>query len=200
MSFLTAFNARGPIRFWSALGNDADGDCVVAGTENIRICQNLLSTSTFKKLLYKIGFRPPHTAYSLELYAEYLATLNEKPSPNTGIDPTGWFEWCKTKGLITAWGAVDIKNQDAVKEAVVKYRGVLLTLELTYNSWRDAYYTKKTWTVGTDKNDQPNPTLNHAVALVDYTPGYFGIVTWGLFRTFSVDYYDACVNGVYWFY
>src|ERR1035437_4395147 len=105
MTLPATADVRGGIRNWGMLGNDGTGGSVCAATEHLEMVHNLATTSSWKKLLYRLGFKPPSTKFTLELYTEFLATLGEKP-PETGINPEQWFPWLLTKGSITEWQAV----------------------------------------------------------------------------------------------
>jgi hypothetical protein len=181
------------------LGNDVDGDCVVAATEHLRMCQNVTKASTVKRVLYRLGFRPPHTGYTLELYAQYLATLNEKPSATTGVYPEGWFTWLKSRGLIKDFGSVDFTKQLLVQQAMIDHRGVLLTMSLTPSAIGKDAVPDGLWTVDSGRGDQPNKAWQHAVALVEYNTYSYGIVTWGEINRLTRDYFAACVDGCWWF-
>src|ERR1035438_5905559 len=125
-------DVRGGIRNWGgALGNEVDGDCVAAAFEQLRKTHEVTKASSFKKVVYKLGFRPPHENYTLAVYTEFLATQGMLPGPDAGIDPDQFFPWLLSKGMVKDWGKVPVSDVDACKQAVVDHHGCLLTVPLT---------------------------------------------------------------------
>lgn len=181
------YDVRNGIRKWGGMGNFLDGDCTIAAFEHIRMVKATTGASSWQKLIYQAGFRPPHTPYALEVYTQYLATLGEKP-PNAGVDPASFLTWAQEHKMITAWGSINIDKtfvdangfgmRDRLHQAMINYRGVMLSVELTLNACN--YYQKpQPWHIGTGPNDQPNAAFAHETALVAYTPDLDEVVTWG---------------------
>ena len=185
-------DVRHGIRVWPSEGNFVYGDCVVAAFEHLRMVKGTSNASSWKKLLYQIGFRPPHTPYSIEIYAKYLATLNQKPSPTIGVDPNTFFPWAEENKLITAWGTVNVDKtfvdangltmRDRLHQAMIDYRGVMTSIELTTDAYQN-FENGKPWDVGPSPADQPNPNLGHETALVAYGPELDSVVTWGQMKS-----------------
>ncbi len=186
------YDVRGGIRNWHGLGNFQYGDCVIAAFEHLRMVKGVANDSSWRKLLYQTGFRPPHTPYSVEIYAEYLATQGEKPGGNVGVDPASFLAWAESKNLILGWGEISQpKNRDSLHQAMVDYTGVLTCVELTTNSY-DNWNNGKAWDVGPGPNDQPNPNLAHATALVRYGIEQDAVVTWGAVKSQTAAYTELC--------
>lgn len=180
-------NVTGGIRNFGALGNDEDGDCVDAAVEHIVMCKSTTMASRWKKILYYLGYKPPSTKYTLALYAEYLATLGEKPGPETGVDPGSYLAWLLAQGDITSWGII---KPEAANQAILDYRGILAAVALTTNSYEGK--PGALWIVGPNAKDQPNPQLGHGIAIVEYTPTEYTCVTWGYLQDMTVEYLDTC--------
>src|ERR1035437_7965638 len=105
MTLPATADVRGGIKNWGMLGNDVNGDCVCAATEHLEMVHNLATTSSWKKLLYRLGFKPPSTKFTLELYTEFLAPVGKKP-PEPGTNRGQWSPWLLTKEIIRGWQAV----------------------------------------------------------------------------------------------
>lgn len=190
-------NVTGGIRNFGELYNDVDGDCVCAGTEHNVDCKGTTLLSRWKRVKYLLGFKPVTSAYTLELYSEFLATLGEKPGPDMGVNCQQWFRWLKEQGLIVEWGIVDYKKI-ALKKAMIDYRGVVLTLSLTQNAYQQ-FPSGKPWDVSSDPNDQPDPSLGHAIMLCEYNAELLTAVTWGQLQAMTYDFWKACGNGAFVF-
>lgn len=177
-------NVTGGIRNFGVLGNDVDGDCVVAAVEHIVMCKSVQKASKWKHVLYRLGFKPPSTKFTLALYAKYLLTLSEKPGPETGVDPGSFFAWLLAQEMITSWGIV---TPDQCDQAIIDYRGVLAAICLTTDNYENVG-PKGIWEVG--PNNQPNPQLGHGIALVEFTQTLYTCVTWGYLQRMTV----ACLD------
>ncbi len=193
MTLPASANVTGGIRNFGELGNDVDGDCVCAATEHIRMCKAVTNASRLKKVLYQLGFKPPSGKYTLELYAEWLLTQNEKPGPEVGVQPVLWLQWLEAQGLIDAYGVLPL-DLPTIKQAMVDYRGVIQCIYLTNNAYNDIT-PKLPWNVGPGKYDQPNYALAHAVALVEYNPTVETVVTWGALKAMTNAFESACTYG-----
>ena len=200
MTAPSSYDVRGGIRNWeSALGNEWLGDCVIAAVEQLRKCHNVTSASTWRKILYRLGFRVPHEAYSIQIYTEYLATIGEKPGPTVGVDPQAFFVYAKAKGLIKDFGTVDVSNLDAIKQAMVDHRGCLLELDLTPDAYVAGSVPGARWLIGNGPNYVPSPKFEHAIALVEYNVSTYACVTWGFLVYLTPDFFAKCVQGCWWF-
>ena len=194
-------DVRGGIRNWGgALGNEVDGDCVAAAFEQLRKTHEVTKASSFKKVVYKLGFRPPHENYTLAVYTEFLATQGMLPGPDAGIDPDQFFPWLLSKGMVKDWGKVPVSDVDACKQAVVDHHGCLLTVTLTPACVGSEAIPNGIWTVdSTNKNTTLNPQWGHGIAWVKYNPIYDICVTWGFIVNLTPEFWAAAVNGVYWY-
>lgn len=197
---------RGGIRDWADdggdLGNTQFGDCDVAAFEQLRKCHEVANGSNWKKIIWKLGFKPPHTKYTIDIYAEYLATLGEKPSATNGVDPAAFFAWAQTKGMIKDWGQLTQPlplDQDAVKQLMLAHDGCILGVTLTPDAYQAQAFSGGHWTYGSTPNLQPKAGLFHAIALVAYSPEWFTAVTWCFQVYLSPEWFTNCVWGAYWF-
>lgn len=180
-------------RTWSWLGNDRFADCTVAAYLHLCMVHNLAAASTWQKLLYRLGYRPPHDPFAVELYTEFLSTLSEKPSGTQGVDPFTFFTWLKSKGIIEDFAQIDItgsNGEDAIHQAMVDWNGCLLVLLLTTYAF-DNYWNGKAWDMR--PGDVPNPALAHAIALVEYGPLQDAAVTWAQIQSMTRAFTKACV-------
>src|ERR1035438_822129 len=179
-------DVRGGIRNWNgALGNLDLGDCVIAAFEHLRMTHEVTSASTFKKVLYRLGFRPPHAPYTVEVYTEYLATQGETPGPNAGVDPQSFFTWAKSKGMVKDWGSLACTDVEGVKQAMITHHGCLLTVDASTLSSAeeipDGIWNTTTKSAGSD----------HAIALVKYNPEYWSAVTWGFIILMTQEFWRS---------
>jgi hypothetical protein len=177
------------------LGNDVDGDCVVAATEHLEMVHHLAVTSTWKKLLYRLGFKPPSTKFTVALYTKFLASLGEK-GPLTGIYPGQWFPWLKAQGIITDWKEIPTDAVE-IKQAMIDWKGCVLSLALTSYAYNNTFGNVP-WEIR-GPEDTANPNLEHAVALVTFDETDYGVVTWGRMKSMTDQFFSTCVNGCWVF-
>lgn len=193
MTLPAYYDCRHGIRKWLDLGNFALGDCTVAAWLHLTMVHNVAAASSWKKLLYRLGYRPPHDPFAIEEYTAYLATLNEKPSPTTGVDPASFFAWLKSLGKIKDYAQIDItgpSGEDSLHQAMIDWNGCLLALELTDCAYSNPF-NGRPWMIRV--GDVPDPNLGHAVALVVYGPLNDGVVTWGEVKNMTREFTKACV-------
>ena len=183
------------IRNWGGLGNFVDSDCVVAAYFHILMALAVLNGSTFKKILYRLGFRVPHTPFALKEYTAYLATLGQKPGPESGVGVDGWLNWQKAQGNVLDWCYVGKPGQpvseSALRSAIDNFGGVLGVGCLTDFAYR---HSRKTWFLRT--GDQPDPSIGHALALLDYNKAADRGVTWGHWQGMTIPYRELCFNAL----
>ena len=182
------------IRNWGSLGNIVDGDCTVAAYYHIIMALAVLNGSSFKRILYRIGFRVPGTPFALKEYAAYLATLGQKPGPDTGVDPAGWLAWQQAQGNVLGWKQLPMPLTEAsLRAALDKFGGVMLGGELSQNADANAGpWLNWAWTYSTNKFDQPDPSLGHEVAYLDYTRNMDRAVTWGRWQYMTITFRIKC--------
>ena len=200
LSLPAHYDVRNGIRRWLGMGNFQDGDCVIAAFEHCRMVKATTNASTWQRLVYRLGFRPPHSPYAVEVYAEFLATLGQKPGPSQGIDPNAFFPWAKEKGLITDWGHVNVDKtfvdsnglamRDRLHKSMIDYRGVMLSIELTPNAYNN-FMSRTPWHVGTATADTPDPNLAHETLLTTYGPDLDSVVTWGQMKSQTAAFTEA---------
>ncbi len=201
-------DVRHGIRRWGGMGNFVFGDCVIAAFEHARMVKGTAQASSWQRLLWRVGFRPPHTPYAIGIYAQYLATLGEKPGPAQGVDPALFLPWAESKGLIKAWGTVnadphfiDAQGRDMrarLRDATAAYNGVMLSISLTENAYRD-YNLQTPWDVGPDPADQPDYALGHETLMVVSGPNDDAVVTWGQMKTQTAAFTEATTYAAYVF-
>ena len=185
----TFFDVRRGIKTWLDLGNWVYGDCVIAAWLHLTMVHNVAKASTWKKLLYRIGYRPPHDPFAVEEYTAFLATLHEKPSGTQGVDPFTFFTWLKGNNKIEDFQSIPA-TLDAIHAAMIEWDGCMLILNLTNRAYNIGL-SHRPWIL--EPGDVPNPMLGHAVALVEYGPEMNGIVTWGEMKDMSNDFSNECV-------
>jgi hypothetical protein len=193
---MTALRAdvRGGITNWDgALGNIDYGDCVIAGFEHLRMTHEVATASTFKKVLYKLGFRPPHAPYTVEVYTEYLATLGETPGPNAGVDPQGFLTWAKSKGMVKDFGSVITSDIYTAEQAMIDHDGLMLLVDAS-NLTAAEESSNAVWDAST-----PSSGADHCIALVKYDPKYWYAVTWGFIVRLTQNYVTNATFGAFWF-
>lgn len=191
-------DVRHGIRRWGSLGNFIDGDCVIAAFEHARMCKGTAKASSWQKLIWKLGFRPPHTPYSLSVYAKYLETIGQKPGPEVGVAPDAFFTWAKEQGLIIDWGHLTSLTRDSLHQAMLDYNGVVLAIQLTQDAYHNVW-DNQAWSIGTDPGSQPDPTLGHATLLVQYNADEDAVVTWGRTKNQTAQFTTVTTWGAYVF-
>jgi len=195
-------DVRNGIRRWGMLGNDTYGDCVEAALAHIEMCKATANASSWKKLLYRIGFKPPTPAWTVGLYSSYLTSVGETLKQDPGTMPPLFFAWMKSQGYIIDWGFVgqppSIGSEDRVHQAMSDYRGLLLTVTLTLDAYNN-FFGRTPWSIGPNPNDQPDPSLQHAVALVAYGPQRDTVISWARTKSVTRPFMADCANGAYVF-
>jgi hypothetical protein len=201
---------RHGIRDWADdsgdLGNNEYGDCVVAAFEQLRKCHEVKNGSNWRKILYQLGFKPPHTPYTIEVYAEYLATQGLTPSATNGVDPASFLPWAQSKGMLKEWGSVPpsgatfTSGDSAVLEAaMLAHDGLILGVTLTPSAYGSQAKPGGKWIVNSTPTYQPKPGLFHAIALVEYNPTWLCAVTWCFQVYLSPEWLETCAWGAWYF-
>ncbi len=199
------YDLRRGIKVWNWYLNNVYGDCVVAAYLHILMVKHLSTASTWKRLLYKLGWQPPSSLFALQTYRDYLATNHQTPGPDVGIDPESFFAWLKATGQITDYGQTDMSagvdangltREDRMHADMIAYNGLLLALSLTNRAYDDFYFNEP-WEIL--PGDVPNPALGHAVALVVYGPQMDGVVTWDRMKSMTRQFVEVCVGAAWWF-
>jgi hypothetical protein len=188
-------NVTGGIRNFGELYNQIDGDCVCAATGHNSDCKGTTLASRWQNIKYLLGFKPVTAHFTLGLYTSFLKSLGEAPGPDMGVNCQQWFPWLKENNFIVEWGMVNYKTT-ALKQAMIDYRGVVLTLSLTPNAYQN-FPSGEPWEVG--PGDQPDPSLGHAIMLCEYTPELLTSVTWGRLQSMTYDFWKTCGNGAFVF-
>jgi hypothetical protein len=194
------FDFSGGLRRWGYLGNDVVGDCVPAALEHLRMAKAIAATSTWQHPLFHLGFRPPGAPYTRLLYAQYLATQGQRPGPNTGVFPGPYLDWLRAhqpRPLIIAWAPVplDYDADLSLRQHAAQFTGCLVQFCLTPRAY-DLSTTRQPWAIGgTTSFDQPNPNLEHEVALVRATTDFEVVVTWGQNKSATRDFVNTCTVG-----
>lgn len=191
------------IRRWGTLGNFVDGDCTVAAYYHCVMALNVLNGSTFKRILYRLGFKVPGDKFALAKYTEYLATLNEKPSAETGVAPDGWLNWIKAQGQIFDWLQLPVQQgplllETTLRSALDNFGAVMLVGQLSLNNYNN-YGPRFVWKYGPEPQYQPDPSLGHAMAYLDYTQNTDLAVTWGQWQPMTITCREKCWNYAYVF-
>ena len=190
-----------PNRSLKGYGNLIDGDCVVAARYHIEMFKNIAKGSSFKKLLWKVGFHCPTNQDAIVNYTNYLVTQDQKPGLDVGVNVATYFNWCVANGEFDAWSQVDTWSpgaEERLNAAMIRFRGVLLVGELTQNAYVNSA-PNYTWTTGTGKGDVPVPSLSHAIAYDHYTPKFKEAVTWGYRQRMTPEFFTQFAQGAFVF-
>ncbi len=185
-----------PNRSLKTYGNIAYEDCVIAAAYHIEQFKNVAKGSSFKKLLWRLGFHVPTNQMAIKEYGTYLAS--QKSPPNAGVVASTYLNWKVARGDFAAWSQVDTWSQgseERLHQAMIDFRGVILAGDLTLNSVN----TRQTWTIGTSSADEPNPNFGHAVALCHYTPQFDECVTWGYRQRMTREFRSLVFGGAFVF-
>ena len=207
-------DVRNGIRRWGMLGNGPGvgnpapykaglGDCVEAMFLHMMMVKATTNASSWKKLLYRLGFTPPTPTEAIGLYGQFLATQGETLAQDPGTVVTTFLEFLKSQGNIVDWGSITLTSDraatlDKVHQAMIDYRSAGLQVELTSNAYTD-FLGGTPWHISTDKFDQPDPSLQHGVALVVYGKKYSTVVSWGQTKNATRAFMYLCMNGAYVF-
>jgi len=186
------------IRRWGGLGNLIDGDCTVAAYYHVIMALNVLNGSSFKKIIYRLGFRVPGTKFALKEYTAYLATLGQKPGPESGVAVDGFLNWQKAQGNVLGWAYVvpagATLTESALRAALDNFGGVILAGDLTSTAYNQM---ANPWVL--NAGDVPNPNLGHAVAFLDYNDTVDRIVTWGKWHAMTIAFRELCFDSAFVF-
>ncbi len=197
------FNISGGIRRWGWKFNDSLGICVPASVEDLRTAKATTARSTWRRVLYVLGFRPPGDFYTRVLYVQYLATLGEKPGPTMGVDPGSFLAWMKANGHIIEWANVPVlpgsSAADQAAQAGAQYRGAILTINLTENMYANDFYSRRPWGIDGNGGDVPLPTLSHEIALVRTTESANVIATWDRTKVMTLPCGDLTIRAIHVF-
>ena len=182
------------IRNWGTLGNLVEGDCTAAAYYHVIMALEVINGSTFKRVLYRLGYRVPHSPFVVKEYTAYLATLGQKPSATTGVDPAGWLQWQQDQGNVLAWKQLPTPLTEAVlRQALDYFGGVMLGGELSQNAMGSVGpWLNFAWRYSTNSFDQPDPNLGHEVAYLDYTKNMDRCVTWGQWQYMTITFREKC--------
>ena len=189
-----------PNRSLKMYGNAIYGDCVVAAYYHIEMFKNIARGSSFKKLLWKLGFHCPTNQDAVAEYTAYLVTQGQTPGPDVGVNVDSFLNWQVTQGNVVAWSQVDTWSpgaEDRIHQAMIDFRGVILAGDLTPNAYAN-YGPGTMWSTGRTPGDVPSPNLGHAVALDHYTPQYDEVVTWGYRQRMTPEFLQL-FNGAFVF-
>lgn len=196
----THYDCRRGIRRWFSFGNYVWGDCTVAAYMHIVMVHMLASSSSWQRLLYRLGFNPQIDLKPVEEYTQFLATLNEKPSGTQGVDPGQFLAWEQSRGRVTEWQFIQVHTggnmEDIIHQAMVDWEGTILCLDLTLRAYNNGT-NRGPWEL--EPGDTPDPTLGHSIALVEYGPKYNDIITWGINKRMSYPFTEATVYGCWVF-
>lgn len=194
-----------PYRFiknWFGLGNFLFGDCTVAAYYHCLMALNVLPTSTFKRILYRLGFKVPGEKFAIAKYTEYLATQGQKPGPDVGVAPDSWLAWQQSQGIVLGWKRVQDAqgnlSETSLRSALDKFGCVMLVGQLSINAYHNSG-PRFVWKYGPEPQYQPDPNLGHAVAYLDYTPMIDYVVTWGHWQPMTITCREKCWTNAYVF-
>ncbi|MDE2472557.1 MAG: hypothetical protein KGL35_28470 [Bradyrhizobium sp.] len=207
-------DVRHGIRRWGMLGNGPSannpapykaglGDCVEAMFLHLCMVDATTSASSWKKVLYRLGFKVPTPTWAIGLYGKFLSTQGETLAQDPGTVAPTFFQWLQDTGQIAGWGALTLTADRPATlanchQAMIDYNGIGYTMELTPNSYTD-FLGSDRWHISPNQFDQPNPGYQHAVAGVAYGPLLDGLVSWGRMKSATREFMYLCLNGAYVF-
>ena len=176
---VTVFDITEGVHTYGWKGNRRFGDCVEVAFEDLRQLKYLHNENEVARLWADVHGIPGRAHLTFSLYAQYLATLGEKPSPTIGSSPTGFLAWCYQHGLINEWASIELGTDrvSAVTEAADTYHGAMLTLMLTADMYQ-GFDDHVPWGTPLGYGETPLPQFTHEVALVRATPDYLVVATW----------------------
>ena len=200
MTLPTHYDCRRGIYRWSPLGNLLSDDCTVAAYLHLVMIHNLAAASSWQRLIYRLGYRVPHSPYAVQEYVDFLATIGEKAG--VGVNPDQFLAWEKEKGRILEYQYVQLNGLaapdllDTLNQAMIDWNGCLITVALTNRAY-DEGTLRGAWHL--EPGDVPNQNLEHAVALVAYGPRMESVVTWGEMKDMTRPFTEATINGCWVF-
>jgi len=164
------------------LGNDGEGDCVVAAFEHGRMFKALVSF-VGGIITWAHEFRPAHAAYTLLIYWAYGRWVGEPGlRPDNGANPLEYAKFAFAHNLTDAFGLVDLSDPSTkianLKQAAVEFGGLLVCVNLTDDAM-GLFNSGQTWNVA--NGQQPNPQEGHGIWLdkFDSSTGLMYFATWG---------------------
>lgn len=173
------------ITAWGMDGNDQYGCCGPAATDHYQVAK-LGDTS----LIGKLGGVGP-----VPLYFEYgIAQGEPGPQPDQGVDNDLWLQFLFNKGIIEAFAELDFTNVDEVHQAMLDYRGVLISVELTDDA-EQLFNSKQPWTLA--NGESPDPNEGHDILLVKYGPEGDTFVTWGALQLSTIPWDNSCITSAW---
>lgn len=182
------------------LGNAEYSNCGPAGTEHGRMFKAfnhiIKSHAASGAISWSPGFRPPHEAYTLWLYSQYLKSMGETLAEDPGVENSSWllFMYNLTKTdpgtdtlAFAEWPLSTDPNQ-LVLDAVA-LRGMLTAVAL------DAQYATEF------QDDQPFGTLStipdqnygHDMWWSGVSPGFENYCTWSTNHLATDPWVANCV-------
>lgn len=202
------FNFSNGIAWGDMLGNGAKGDCVEAAFENLRVLKAVSGLGPLGRALYQLGFRRPHTRYTLSLYYEWGLSIGEKGSakdpnePDQGTSMPSFGQWLINKGLALGFASVDVTSaiidgqdfEQRMRDAALDFHGGMIEVNLPSTIWTQ-FYSKDPLSL--DPGVTPTFVGGHAMAHVAGGPSTDGFVSWGRTKTADLDWVSACRFG-YW--
>ena len=180
------------------LGNDGEGDCVVAAFEHGRMFKALVSF-VGGIITWAKGFRPAHAAYTLLVYWTYGRWAGEPGlRPDNGANPLEYAKFAFAHNLTDAFGLVDLSDPSTkianLKQAAVEFGGLLVCVDLTDDAM-GLFNSGQTWNVA--NGQQPNPQEGHGIWLdkFDSSTGLMYFATWGFADQSATEaWVAACVT------
>jgi hypothetical protein len=176
-------------------GNDAVGDCTVAGAAH------LMETWSYNAE----PATPVNFAEQDCLKDYYLMT----GGPDTGLDLLTVLKQWQGTGLlygsgqsdkIVAYTELTVGNQLQAQQAIALFGGVYIGLELPGFITQASDPLAVSWVVppgGAVGTNAPNPAEGHCVCLVGYDAQTLYAVTWGTVIAMGYDFYQAYADEAY---
>ena len=177
---------------WPMYDNDQYGDCTCAAAGHM--IQNWTGNAATE-------VTPPDSTV-LKFYEHFVGT---PPPPDEGCDMLSVLKYWRKTGLdrhkVTAFTALDLKNQKQAESAVYLLGGIYIGVELPDSVVPPGGdYLAIPWAVppgGPVGNAAPNPQNGHCIPAVGYDADQLWIVTWGALKSMSWDFYNAYADESY---
>ena len=138
----------------------------------------------------------------LKFYEHFVGT---PPPPDKGCDMLTVLKYWRKTGLdrhkVTAFAALDLKNQTQAQSALYLLGGIYIGVELPdFAVPPGTDYLTIPWVVppgGPVGNAAPNPQNGHCIPAVGYDAEQLWVVTWGALKSMSWDFYNAYADESY---
>jgi hypothetical protein len=145
---------------------------------------------------FPASFHLPSDTNTQDWYAALQTFMGVVPPlPGNGVDNLTMLKWLydATGGLLPkgddveewAFAELNATNPDAIRAAMLNFRGVLVGCSLTDQA-ENEFNNSQPWEV--TPQEQPDPSMGHDILLVAYDQLSYKFVTWGATQLALVDW------------